>query len=79
MKKSRKNWKKRREAYHEKKTKEPNQRMKRCTEEEKEKMLKKHREAYHQKRINEPEKEQKNVHKIGRDMQICIQKKRKLD
>jgi hypothetical protein len=48
--------KKRREAYHQMKTKESEQRTKRCTEEEKEKMLEKRREAYQQKKTKEPDK-----------------------
>jgi hypothetical protein len=51
--------KKRREAYHRNKTKEPDHRTKRCTEEEKEIMLEKRREAYKQKKINEPEQSAK--------------------
>lgn len=51
--------KKRREAYHQKKTKEPDQRTKRYTDEEKEKMLEKRREAYQQKKIKEPEQRTK--------------------
>jgi hypothetical protein len=47
--------KKLREAYHQEKTKEPNQRTKRCTQEEKEKMLEKRREANQKKKTNEPE------------------------
>jgi hypothetical protein len=53
--------KKHREAYHQKKIKEPNQRTKRCTKEEKEKMLENRRVAYQQKKINEPEKKNKKM------------------